>query len=96
MIQPLAAAVIFGADVFDDRWFTISDLDVLWSKVCAGSLLFRICMVRKPADMREVTEIKGSGSPHVLQLSSPLSRRLKNILLSSEEEMHDFSGRRIS
>jgi len=53
-------------------------------------------MVRKPADMREVTEIKGSGSPHVLQLSSPLSRRLKNILLSSEEEMHDFSGRRIS
>ena len=42
------------------------------------------------------TEINGASEPEALQLSIPLSSRLKNILLSSEEGILDFSGRRTS
>ena len=44
----------------------------------------------------DVTEINGASEPEALQLSIPLSSRLKNILLSSEEGILDFSGRRTS
>lgn len=70
--------------------------DVLWLNDCAGSLLFFMWTVRKPADIFDVTEINGASEPEALQLSIPLSSRLKNILLSSEEGILDFSGRRTS
>ena len=71
-------------------------LDVLWLNVFFGSLLFFMWTVRKPADIFDVTEINGASEPEALQLSIPLSSRLKNILLSSEEGILDFSGRRTS
>ena len=77
-------------------WLGISFFDVLWLNGCAGSLLFFMWTVRKPADIFDVTEINGASEPEALQLSIPLSSRLKNILLSSEEGILDFSGRRTS
>lgn len=70
--------------------------DVLWLNGRAGSLLFCVWTVRKPADIFDVTEINSDSEPEALQLSIPLSSRLKNILLSSEEGILDFSGRRTS
>ena len=70
--------------------------DVLWLNGRAGSLLFCMWTVRKPVDIFNVTEINGASEPEALQLSIPLSSRLKNILLSSEAGILDFSGRRTS
>ena len=52
--------------------------DVLWLNGRAGSLLFCMWTVRKPADIFDVTEINGASEPEALQLSIPLSSRLKN------------------
>ena len=100
VIDPLTAAIIFFTDIFNygQAESMVEDIffDVLWSNGQAGSLLFCMWTVRKPADIFDVTEINGASEPEALQLSIPLSSRLKNILLSSEEGILDFSGRRTS
>ena len=50
-------------------WLGISFFDVLWLNGCAGSLLFFMWTVRKPADIFDVTEINGASEPEALQLS---------------------------
>ena len=62
-------------------WLRISFFDVLWLNGRAGSLLFCMWTVRKPADIFDVTEINGASEPEALQLSIPLSSRLKTAAL---------------
>ena len=86
----------FEAWLLHPNKFNYKEFDVLWLNGCDGSLLFCMWTVRKPADIFDVIEINGASEPEALQLSIPLSSRLKNILLSSEEGILDFSGRRTS